>query len=80
MRKGTVLIDVFDIIGKNVKGYTVHSYVGKTYSHTRGGDRARHWYLCKCQKCVNERVFRRDQIVSRKLPKCRAPHKRRKFR
>lgn len=80
MQKGTVLINVHDIMGEKVCGYVVWSYRGKTYSHTRGGDRARHWYLCKCQKCGNERVFRRDQIVSRKLPKCRVPHKKRKRR
>lgn len=71
IRKGIVLIDVFDIIGKEVQGYTIQSYLGKTYSHTKGGDRARHWYKCRCNKCGNivPRKYRRDQITSGRLPK-----------
>lgn len=67
MQKGTVLINTQDIIGMKFNGYTVVCYSGREYSNTRGGERARHYYMCK-HKCGFFKCFQRGQILAKIKP------------
>lgn len=69
MRRGKVLIDVKDIIGKRLGKLEVISYYGRSYSTTRGGDRLRHYYWCQCE-CGNLHVVQRAQILNEIVHSC----------
>lgn len=45
-RKGQVVIDKNDIVGKCLGKYQVDGYSGMRYDQTAGGERLRHWYNC----------------------------------
>lgn len=49
MKKGEILINVNDIIGKRLGKLEVNRYLGFNYTLTKGGLRVRHFYLCKCE-------------------------------
>ena len=47
MRRGKTRIDKNDIIGKSLGKLEVVSYINQYYSHTMGGERLRHLYMCR---------------------------------
>lgn len=49
MKKGKILINVNDIIGKRLDKLKVICYAGCNYSLTQGGPKLRHYYLCQCE-------------------------------
>lgn len=61
VRKGTVLINKNDIVGKKVGKLKVMNYVGHSYSMTEGGNRMRHFYLVKCD-CGNYNMVQRGAL------------------
>lgn len=63
MKKGKILINVNDIIGKCFDKLEVTNYFGNRYSHTRGGERLRHFYMCKCD-CGNVHVCSRSALLN----------------
>ena len=64
MRKGTVLINTQDLIGFEFNDFTVASYQGKEYANTKGGERTRHYCLCR-HICGAYKSFQRGQILSK---------------
>ena len=48
MKKGKVLINVNDIIGKRLGKLKVISYIENRYDMTLGGERMRHYYMVEC--------------------------------
>lgn len=69
MKKGKILINVNDIIGKRLGKLEVISYYGYAYSITRGGDKVRHYYWCQCE-CGMPKLIRRGQLVSEIVHSC----------
>ena len=69
MRKGKIRIDVNDIIGKCLGKLEVISYYDKAYSFTKGGERMRHYYVCKC-KCGRTHIVQRAQIKNEIIHSC----------
>ena len=57
-RRGKVLINVEDIIGKRLGKLEVIGYAGYYYSNTQGGERMRHYYVCKCE-CGTTKLIQR---------------------
>lgn len=77
MKKGTVLISKNAIVGMVFKGrYLVENYSHQTWSNTKGGEKSRHWYRCKCIECNDSRIFERGRILGNKLPKCKCEKER----
>lgn len=75
-RKGNVLINVDDIIGKRLGKLEVISYAGKRYDVTLGGERVRHLYMVKCD-CGAVKLVQRGQLVSEIVHSCGCGKKRR---
>ena len=69
MKRGKILINVNDIIGKRLGKLRVISYYGCAYSTTRGGDRLRHYYRCECE-CGNICFVQRAQILNEIIHSC----------
>lgn len=69
MRKGQILINVEDIIGKRLDKLEVICYAGRSYSETAGGQRMRHYYLCKCD-CGQRTVIERSPLKSDLFHSC----------
>ena len=69
MKKGQVLINVNDIIGKRLGKLEVISYEYSTYDSTCGGKRMRHYYLCHCD-CGKTKLVQRGQLVSEIVHSC----------
>ena len=67
--KGKILIDVTDIIGKQLGKLEVISYIGHRYENTNGGERVRHFYACRCD-CGNFKIVRRNQLTSEIVHSC----------
>ena len=79
MKKGQILINVDDIIGKRLGKLTVVEYAMHSYSNTKGGLRMRHIYRCECD-CGQMHLVQRGPLVNeiihscgceRKIPICR---------
>ena len=68
-RKGKVLINVNDIIGKRLGKLEVISYIGNRYDTTLGGERMRHHYMVKCD-CGTIKPVQRGQLVSEIVHSC----------
>lgn len=68
-RKGNVLINVNDIIGKRLGKLEVISYIGTKYEMTLGGERMRHYYVVKCS-CGIFKPMRRDSLISEIVYSC----------
>ena len=68
-KKGKVLINVNDIIGKRLGKLEVISYVGHNYDKTLGGDRMRHYYRVHCD-CGTEKIVQRGQLTSEIVHSC----------
>lgn len=67
--KGKILIDIEDIIGKRLGKLEVVSYKGRRYDKTKGGDKLRHYYLCKCD-CGGTNVVQRGPLVNEIVHSC----------
>ena len=68
-KKGKVLINVNDIIGKRLGKLEVISYVGHNYDSTLGGDRMRHYYRVQCE-CGTIKIVQRGQLTSEIVHSC----------
>ncbi len=68
-KRGEVLINVNDIIGKCLGKLEVISYAGHHYDMTRGGERMRHYYGVHCD-CGTEKIVQRGQLVSEIVHSC----------
>ena len=68
-RKGKILINVNDIIGKRLGKLEVISYAGHNYEKTLGGDKMRHYYRVHCD-CGTEKIVRRGQLTSEIVHSC----------
>lgn len=69
MKKGKILINVNDIIGKRLEKLEVIEYIGNGYDHTLGGDRKRHYYKVRCD-CGTIKSVQRGQLVSEIVHSC----------
>lgn len=69
MKKGKILINVNDIIGKRLGKLEVISYAGNRYDITLGGERMRHYYMVKCD-CGTIKPIQRGQITSEIVHSC----------
>lgn len=68
-KRGKVLINVNDIIGKRLGKLEVISYVGHNYDMTLGGNRMRHYYMVKCD-CGTIKPVQRGELVSEIVHSC----------
>jgi hypothetical protein len=68
-KRGEVLINVNDIIGKRLGKLEVISYVGHNYDMTRGGKRMRHYYRVRCD-CGTEKIVQRGPLISEIVHSC----------
>lgn len=68
-KKGKILIDVNDIIGKRLGKLEVISYVGHYYDATLGGDRMRHYYRVHCD-CGTSKIVQRGELTSEIVHSC----------
>lgn len=69
MKKGQVVIDTNDIIGKRLGKLKVTSYLGHRYSITNGGPKMRHYYLCECD-CSSIHIVQRGQVKNEIVHSC----------
>ena len=69
MKKGKVLINVNDIIGKRLGKLKVISYIENRYDMTLGGERMRHYYMVECD-CGTIKSMQRGQIVREVVHSC----------
>lgn len=69
MKKGKVLINVEDIIGKRLGKLEVKAYAGRSYDATAGGDKMRHYYLCRCE-CGVQKVIQRGPLKNEIVHSC----------
>lgn len=69
MKRGTVLINTNDIIGKQLGKLEVVSYNGNYYDNTKGGERMRHAYICRCE-CGTVKSIQRGLITSEIVHSC----------
>lgn len=69
MKKGKVLIDKNDLVGKRLGKLEVISYAGWRYEHTKGGYKIRHYYTCRCD-CGVVKKIRRSVLKNDKAHSC----------
>ncbi len=69
MKKGKILINVNDIIGKRLDKLEVICYVGHRYSMTKGGARMRHYYACQCE-CGKMAIMQRGPLKNDLFHSC----------
>lgn len=79
MKKGKILINVNDIIGKRLDKLEVISYECSTYDSTRGGERMRHYYLCHCD-CGVSKLIQRGPIMNEIVHSCGCSRKEKSWR
>lgn len=68
-KKGKILINVNDIIGKCLGKLEVISYEGNRYDITLGGERMRHYYKVRCE-CGTIKLVQRGQLTSEIVHSC----------
>lgn len=66
---GTVLIDKYDIVGKRFGKLYVVKYQSSRYDNTKGGEKLRHFYLCKCD-CGKMIVVHRHSLIDDNTKSC----------
>lgn len=76
-KKGRVMINTSDLVGKRVGSLQVVRYQTNWYDTTLGGERMRHSYLCRCD-CGAEKVIRRGQLKNEIVHSCGCARKKRK--
>lgn len=69
MKKGNILINVDDIIGKRLGKLEVISYEGSRYDFTLGGERFRHYYKVRCE-CGTVKLVQRGPLVNEIVHSC----------
>lgn len=69
IKRGKVLINVDDVIGKRLGKLEVISYGGHYYDKTLGGERMRHYYKVSCD-CGVTKYVQRGQIKSEIVHSC----------
>lgn len=69
IKRGKILINVNDIIGKRLGKLEVINYHGHGYDVTLGGNRMRHYYVVQCD-CGATKVLQRGQLVSEIVHSC----------
>lgn len=69
MRRGKILIDENDIIGKRLGKLEVIRYYGNGYDITEGGFRMRHYYECKCD-CGKMPIVQRGPLLNNLTRSC----------
>lgn len=68
-RKGKILINVNDIIGKRLGKLKVECYVGHRYDSTKAGIKMRHYYACSCE-CGKFTIVRRCSLITDSTHSC----------
>lgn len=68
-KRGKMLINVNDVIGKRLGKLEVISYVGYRYDMTLDGERVRHYYKVECD-CGTVKIIQRGQITSELVHSC----------
>ena len=68
-KKGKILIDVNDIVGKRLGKLEVLRYDHYSYDNTLGGQRMRHYYTCRCE-CGTVKLIQRGQLTSEIVHSC----------
>ena len=68
-KRGKILINVNDIIGKRLGKLEVISYAGHRYDITRSGERMRHYYRVECE-CGTIKIVQRGQLTSEIVHSC----------
>lgn len=66
---GTIVINKHDIVGKRFGRLYVIKYHAFRYDNTAGGDKMRHFYLCKCD-CGNTLVVHRHSLINGNTKSC----------
>lgn len=69
MKKGKILINVNDIIGKRLGKLEVVCYVGHKYTATCAGMKMRHYYICKCD-CGCYSIVQRGPLKNEIVHSC----------
>jgi len=69
VKRGRVLINVNDIIGKRLGKLEVINYAGHHYDMTLGGERMRHYYRVKCE-CGTIKIMQRGQLKNEIVHSC----------
>lgn len=67
--RGKVLINVNDIIGKRLGKLEVVHYTGHLHVMTEGGERMRHYYMCRCE-CGNMPFVQRGPLLNDIVHSC----------
>lgn len=69
-KKGSIRIDVNDIVGKHLGKYYVVSYFGFHYTDTKSGQKLRHLYNCATADEPGViKVIQRGQLLREQLRK-----------
>lgn len=68
-KRGEVLINVQDIVGKRLGKLKVEGYAGSYVDYTAGGERVRHRYVVRCD-CGVVKYVQRGQLVSEIVHSC----------
>lgn len=75
VKRGKVLINVNDIIGKRLGKLEVISYAGHHYDMTLGGERMRHYYRVECE-CGTIKIVQRGPLKNEIIHSCGCGRKR----
>lgn len=78
MKKGKILINVYDVIGKRLGKLEVIGYAGSRYEETAGGERKRHYYIVRCE-CGTVKVVQRGPILNDRVHSCGCTYERKKY-
>lgn len=69
-KKGSIRVNVNDIVGKHLGKYCVVSYFGFHYTDTKGGQKLRHLYNCATADEPGViKVIQRGQLLRERLRK-----------
>lgn len=69
IKRGDIIISTDDIIGKRSGKLTVVSYAGYKRTLTKGGEKVRHYYICKCD-CGSLHVTQRGALKNGVVHSC----------
>lgn len=68
-RKGKILIETDDVVGRHIGRLEVVEYAGHRYDSTLGGERMRHKYTCRCE-CGTVKQIHRGQLLNEIVHSC----------
>ena len=69
MRKGQVVINANDIIGKQSGKLVVSKYIGYVYTNSKVGLKMRHYYICDCD-CGRMNIVERGPLLNGRTCSC----------